>query len=65
VALKYNIRFFDLDPYLNALDLSYFPMTGPGHFDPNGALFFGKLLAHVLPNENLIPWPTPEKTPTK
>jgi hypothetical protein len=65
VALKYGIRFFDLDPYLNALDLSYFPMTGPGHFDPNGALFFGKLLAHVLPNENLIPWPTAEKTPTK
>jgi hypothetical protein len=65
VARKYNIPFFDLNPYLNALDLSYFPMTGMGHFDPNGAIFMGKLLSRVLPDENLIPWPAPEKALSK
>ncbi len=61
VAQKYNVPYFDLGPYLNALDLSFYPTTGPGHLDPNGAIFFGKLLTQVFKNENLIPWPVPEK----
>jgi hypothetical protein len=63
VARKYKIPFFDLNPTLNALSLSYFPMTGPGHLDPNGAVFFGKLLTQVFKKENLIPWPTPVAKP--
>ncbi len=65
VARKYHIPILDLIPYENALNFSYFPMTSTGHLDPNGAVFMGKLLARLLPDENLIPWPTPEKTPAK
>ncbi|HEY5039381.1 MAG TPA: hypothetical protein VIJ93_09945, partial [bacterium] len=60
VARKFKIPYFDLNPILNALQLSYYPMTGTGHLDPNGAIFFGKLLTQVFKKENLIPWPTPE-----
>jgi hypothetical protein len=64
VAEKFKIPYFDLNPYLNSLFFSFYPYSGTGHLDPYGAIFFGKLLARVLPNEGLIPWPTPAKTPT-
>jgi hypothetical protein len=57
VAKKYNIPFLDLAPDLNALHVSYYPITGDGaHFNPDGAMFFGKLLTHELVREKLIPW---------
>jgi len=66
VAEKYNIPYVDLNPYMNTLHLSYFPVTSDGsHWNPDGCIFFGKLMANVLPREGLIPWPTPEKTPAK
>jgi hypothetical protein len=62
VAGKFNIPYFDLNPAMNALHLSYFPVTADGgHFDPDGCKFFAKLLAHELAREKLIPWPTPQK----
>jgi hypothetical protein len=65
VARKYKIPFYDLNPTLNALHLSYFPMCGHGHSDPNGAVFLGKLLTQVFRKEHLIPWPTVEPTPSQ
>ncbi len=57
VAKKYNIPFFDMDPVMNALHLSFYPLTGDGsHLNPDGCVFFGKLLAHELAREKLIPW---------
>jgi lysophospholipase L1-like esterase len=63
VARKYDIPYMDLVPALNALHVSYFPITGDGaHFNPDGAMFFGKLLTHELVREKLIPWKEdPEK----
>jgi hypothetical protein len=60
VADRYKIPYFDMNPYLNALNLAYSP-TGGGHVDPGGASFFGKLLTQVFKKEGLIPWPTPDR----
>jgi hypothetical protein len=66
VAEKDKVPYYDLNPFMNTLHLSYFPLTTDGvHLTPDGCVFFGKLLARVLPKEGLIPWPTPEKTPSK
>ncbi len=66
IAQKFNIPYFDLNPAMNTFHLSYYPLTHEGsHLNPDGCMFFGKLLAHVLPQENLIPWPTPEKASQK
>jgi hypothetical protein len=66
VAEHFNIPYFDLNPAMNTLHMSYYPVTAEGsHLNPDGAKFFGKLLAHVLPQEKLIPWPVPDKTVQK
>jgi hypothetical protein len=42
---------------MNALHLSYFPLTSDGsHLNPDGCIFLGKLLTHELVREKLIPW---------
>jgi hypothetical protein len=64
VAEKYGISYCDMNPTLNALNLSYYPY-GYGHLDPNGAVFFGKLLTQIFKKEHLIPWPIPEKASAK
>jgi hypothetical protein len=57
VATKYGIPFYDLGPIMNALHLSYYPLTGDQtHLNPDGCIFFGRLLAHQLIQEKLIPW---------
>lgn len=65
IGEKFHIPCYNLNPYMNALHLSYFPMTGVGHLDPNGAVFFGKFLTQFLKNEDLIPWPASERTDPK
>lgn len=62
VADRFKIPYFDLNPYLDALNLPYSP-TGGGHLDPGGASFYAKLWTQVFKKEKLIPWPIPEKTP--
>jgi hypothetical protein len=58
VAVKYGIPFYDLGPVMNAVHLSYYPLTGDdSHLNPDGAIFFGRLIAHEFVKEKLIPWP--------
>ncbi|HEY5037685.1 MAG TPA: hypothetical protein VIJ93_01280, partial [bacterium] len=58
VARKYNIPYLDINHIMNALHLSYYPLTGGdgSHLNPDGCIFFGKLLAHELVREKVIPW---------
>ncbi len=57
VANKYHVPYLDIGPVMNALHLSYYPLTGDDtHLNPDGCVFFGKLLAHELAKEKLIPW---------
>ncbi len=56
-AKKFDLPYLDLDPEMDSLHLSYFPMTGDEiHFNPDGTVFFGRLLAHDLIRDKLIPW---------
>lgn len=56
-AKKFNFPFLDLNPEMNALHLSFFPLTqDDSHFNPDGSVFFGRLLACVLVRDKLIPW---------
>jgi len=54
---KFNLPYLDLNPEMSALHLSYYPLTEEGtHFDPDGFTFFGRLIAHDLIRDKLIPW---------
>ena len=58
-AKKFNFPIWDLNAEMNALNLSFFPLTGDGsHLNPDGATFFGRLLAHDLIRDKLIPFKT-------
>jgi hypothetical protein len=62
-AKKFKFPYLNLIPEMNAMHLSYFPVTSDEtHFNPDGSSFFGKLLAHELIKDKIIPWdedPTP------
>ncbi len=59
VAKKFNFPIWDLNAEMNALNLSFFPLTSDGsHLNPDGAVFFGRLLAHDLIRDKLIPFKT-------
>jgi hypothetical protein len=57
-AKKYNFPILDLNAEFNALWLSFFPLTGEdhNHLNPDGHAFFGRLIAHDLIQDKLIPW---------
>ena len=56
-AKKYNFPLLNLKDETNALHLSFFPLTGDNtHLNPDGNVFFGRLLAHDLVRDKLIPW---------
>jgi hypothetical protein len=55
-AKKYNFPILNLKDEMNALHLSFFPLTGDHtHLNPDGHVFFGRLLAHDLIRDKLIP----------
>ena len=57
-AKKYNFPILDINAEFEALHLAFFPLTGDdhNHMNPDGHLFFGKLIAHDLIHDKLIPW---------
>jgi hypothetical protein len=56
-AKKFNFSILDLNDEVNALHLSYFPLTGDNtHLNPDGHVFFARLIAHDLIRDKLIPW---------
>ena len=56
-AKKFNFSILDLNDEVSALHLSYFPLTGDGtHLNPDGHVFFARLIAHDLIRDKLIPW---------
>jgi hypothetical protein len=56
-AKKFNFPIWDLNAEINALQLSYFPLTGDTqHLNPDGHIFYGRLLANDLIRGKLIPW---------
>jgi len=56
-AKKFNFSILDLNDEVSALHLSYFPLTGDGtHLNPDGNVFFARLIAHDLIRDKLIPW---------
>jgi hypothetical protein len=66
VAKKYNLPFLNLNGEVSALRLSYFPLNEIGlsdHLNADGQIFFGRLLAHALIKDRLIPWVSPTPTP--
>lgn len=65
VAEKFKIPYYDMNPQLNSMLFSFYPYSGTGHFDPYGAILFGKVMTQVLKKEHLIPWPTVEPTPSQ
>jgi hypothetical protein len=59
VAVSLKLPFLDLDGQMTALRFSFYPISEMGendHFDVNGTGFFGRLLAHELVHQKLIPW---------
>ncbi len=58
-AQKYGVPSLDLTAEVDALHLTYGPLTGDEtHLNPNGGVFFGRLLARRLIQERIIPWVT-------
>jgi hypothetical protein len=57
-AKKYNFSILDLYAESIALKLSFLPLTGEDftHLNPDGHVFFGRLLANDLVRDKLIPW---------
>jgi DNA-binding beta-propeller fold protein YncE len=57
-AKKYNFPILNLYAESKALRLSFFPLTGQdsNHLNPDGHVFFGRLLANALIRDKLIPW---------
>ena len=57
-AKKYNFHILNMRDETYALRLSFFPLTGDDftHLNPDGHNFFGRLLAHDLVRDKLIPW---------
>jgi hypothetical protein len=63
---RFHIPFLNLFDEMTALRLSYLPMSegaGNDHFDSNGHFFFGRLMAHDLIRDKLIPWNGSADTP--
>jgi hypothetical protein len=51
---------------MTALNLTYYPLSQNAqndHFNPEGHLFFGQLLAHDLIRDGYIPWSRPAGPP--
>jgi hypothetical protein len=56
-AKKYNFPILNLRDEMNALHLSFFPLTGDHtHLNQDGHVFFGRLIAHDLIRDKIIPW---------
>ena len=56
---RFTIPFLDLSHEMTSLKISFYPMTefgGNSHFNIDGHLFFGRLMAHTLIYKGLIPW---------
>ncbi|HTC19883.1 MAG TPA: hypothetical protein VK859_03490, partial [bacterium] len=65
-AKRFNIPLLDLNDDMTALRLSLFPlneMGGNDHLNPDGHSFVGRLLAHTLIKDGLIPWNGNSKIP--
>lgn len=65
VARKLGLGYLDLEGPMTAVGYSYIPMSqlsGDDHFDRNGGIFFGHLLAHQIIKEKMIPW-VPQAAP--
>jgi hypothetical protein len=63
---RFNVPFLDLNDEITALRLSFFPLNeigGNDHLNPDGHSFVGRLLAHTLIKDGLIPWNVNSKTP--
>jgi hypothetical protein len=61
---RYHIPFLDLNGEMTALGLSYFPLSEVGqtnHLNPDGHLLLGRLLAHQLIREKIIPFEAGKK----
>jgi hypothetical protein len=59
VTRQYHIPYLDLNDEMTAMINSYFPLAevdGNGHFNSEGHLLFGELLAYGLIRDKLIPW---------
>jgi hypothetical protein len=76
VGREFHIPFLDMSAEMKELRLSYFPLCeegGSDHFSMDGSQFFGRLLAHILIRDGLVPWrnnsqfqnalPSPTKNP--
>jgi len=56
-AKKYNFRLLETNPEITAFWFSFYPLAGNDiHLNPDGHDFFGRLLAHDLVRDKLIPW---------
>jgi hypothetical protein len=56
-AKKYNFPLLETNPEITAFWLSFYPLAGNDiHLNPDGHDFFGRLLAHDLIRDKLIPW---------
>jgi hypothetical protein len=56
-AKKFGLPLLDLNEEMNALHLSFFPLTGDStHLNADGCVFYGRLLAHDLIRDKFIPW---------
>jgi len=65
---KYDIPLLNLGREMNALRISYYPISEFGnanHFNLNGHMFFGRLMAHSLIWEGLVPWSKPDDRPKR
>ena len=59
LTARFHVPFLNLTDEMTALRFSYLPMSegaGNDHFDSNGHFFFGRLMAHDLIRDGLIPW---------
>jgi hypothetical protein len=71
VCARYGVNHLDTNDEMTALRLTFYPLTqntDNDHFNPEGNMFFGALLAHDLIRDGYIPWnrgPAPAATPTE
>ena len=59
ITQQYHIPYVDLNDEMTAMINSYYPLAevdGNGHFNSEGHLLFGELLAYGLIRDKLIPW---------
>lgn len=68
VAHNLGLTYIDLFGEMLAVGYSYIPMSqlsGDDHFEKNGGMFFGRLLAHKLIHQGVIPWTPVSPDPKK